>query len=262
MAPKRPAQPRAASRGSLSARQWQDLRQAARLARSEGVTVTWRRDGTVLISPHTPSANAGIRQQQKERAAPDAQPVDMQPMDTVGSPRQPSKIKQTRDAERAEADRALRASPFMARWKLLITRQLWTTRKATCDAVWTAWMRRRQVVRKLRSLLWREWTRRHIEPSAHIGPSGSRLRARYQGLMVLGLRSCRDDFILGRARAFAKYCSGSSRLVSGWLRQHADMADHHELSPRAAGLTTPVPKARTRKTHGGRGGRGSGASLS
>eukprot|EP00966_Prymnesium_polylepis_P027641 639131-Prymnesium_polylepis.1 len=45
-----PARP-TATRGSLSARHWQALRQAARLARSEGVTVTWRRDGTIILAP-------------------------------------------------------------------------------------------------------------------------------------------------------------------------------------------------------------------
>ena len=68
MAPKHPAQ---ATRGNLSARQWQDLRQAARLARSEGVSITWRRDGSMLISPPKPltdsSNTAGNRQRGQEK---------------------------------------------------------------------------------------------------------------------------------------------------------------------------------------------------
>ena len=76
MASKRPAR----SRSSLSDRQWSDLRQAARLARSEGVTLEWRRDGSIIISPHIPSAKAGIRQTQRQevRAAPDSQLEDTQ----------------------------------------------------------------------------------------------------------------------------------------------------------------------------------------
>ena len=237
----------------MSARQWQDLRQAARLSRSEGVRLEWRRDGSITISPLTPgSANAGNRQRQsQEQATRDRQSPERQPMDTVDSPRQPSK-KQLRDAKRAEADRALRASPFIARWKLLTQRLVWRANRLLLDSTFTRWMLLQSARQKIRRAVWREWTRRHIEPPTHIGPPGSRLRAKSQGLLVLGLRSCRDDYILGRARAFARHCSGGSRPVTGWLRSRAGLADP-TMSP---GAGTPVPKTRSRMVRGGRGGRG------
>lgn len=258
MAPtQRPARA-TATRGSLSDRQWKDLRQAARLVRSEGVSLTWRRDGSILITPAPQvSNNAGSRQrgqQMEQHTTHDPQPMDTQPTESVDSPRPQSK-KQQRDAERLQKWKAKQpASQSTARWLLLTHRLLWAARKVSCNAVWTAWMRHRQVVHKLRSLLWREWTRPQIEPPAHIGPPGSRLRARCQGLLMLGQRSLRDEYILVRARAFARHCSGGSRHVSGWLRQRAVMADP-TASPGAA---TPASKVRTRMPRGGRGGRGSG----
>ena len=69
-----PTRPARTTRGNLSARQWADLRQAARLARSEGVSLTWRPDGSILIMPPKPLNDsnhpAGNRQrgQQRQRA--------------------------------------------------------------------------------------------------------------------------------------------------------------------------------------------------
>eukprot|EP00966_Prymnesium_polylepis_P306466 7081950-Prymnesium_polylepis.1 len=66
--PRHPARP-TATRGSLSARQWQDLRQAARLARSEGATITWRRDGTITLAPiKDSSCAAGNPQHRPEKS--------------------------------------------------------------------------------------------------------------------------------------------------------------------------------------------------
>jgi len=254
--PQRPAQP-AASRGSLSARQWSDLRQAARLARSEGVSLTWRRDGSILIAPAPQvSHGAGNRQRgqrMEQQTAPQLQPMDTQPMETVGSPRPQSKKKQ-RDAARLQQWKAKAVSQQMARWLLLTKPLLWRARRTHLDATFTAWMRTRLAQQKLRSLLWQEWTRPHIPPPTHIGPPGSRLRARSQGLLVLGPRSCRDEYILKRARAFALHCSGGSREISGWLRHRAARAD----SMASPGAATPVSKVRSRMPRGGRGGRGSG----
>ena len=263
MAPKHSAQP-TGTRGSLSARQWSDLRQAARLARSESVSITWRRDGSILISPLTDcSKTAGNRQHEhgtESRTARDASEPQSMASDDCAPAKTASK-KQQRDADRLQKWQAKQSAPQpTARWLLLTKRLLWTSRKASCDGVWTAWMRARasrlEARRKLRSVLWREWTRPHIAPPAHIGPPGSRLRARCQGLLVLGLRSCRDEYILGRARALTRHCSGGSREIGGWLHRHADAMVDHVASPGLAGLTTPVPKARSRSTRGGRGGRG------
>ena len=58
MAPKHHARA-AATRGSSSAHRWQDLRQYARLARSEGVSVEQRPDGGILITIAVASEVAG-----------------------------------------------------------------------------------------------------------------------------------------------------------------------------------------------------------
>jgi len=273
MAPKHPAHS-AGSRGSVSARQWSDIRQAARLARSEGVAVTWRRDGSLHISPLAPlkdsSHKAGIRLRESERSREATRDADTQPVDTDGGEIKASKKqqKQERDTKRAVADRALKASPHMARWRLLISRRLWTARKATCDAVWAAWMRSRtpearlETRRKLRGLLWREWTRPQIEPppSPSLPPG---CRALPAGLQALGARSLRDEYILTRVRAFTHHPSIRSHRVSGlskalwsWLgfQREMDFDRTHKAarSPETAGLTTPTSARSRKKTRGGK----------
>ena len=260
MAPNQHSARTKASRGSLSDRQWHDLRQAARLARSESVSITWRRDGSILITPAPQVSNiAGNRQRgqrMEQKATHDSQQKE-QPMATDGPPSKRELKKQQHDAGRLQ--KWLAKQPAMsqstARWQLLSQRLLWTARKATCNAVWTAWMRLQSARQKIRRAVWREWTRPHIDPPAHIGPTGSRLRARCQGLLVLGQQSLRDAYILKRARAFTRHCSGGSRSVSGWLRQHTDAMVDSTASP---GAGTPVPKVRNRMSRGGRGGRSSG----
>lgn len=262
-----------ASRGSLSDRQWKDLRQAARLARSESVSITWRRDGSILINPLLPSKDstqtAGNRQRGHGRREETTHDVSatLQPMDTAGSERTSSK-KQQRDAARAEANRALKASPQMARWQLLTRRLLWTARKSTCNTVWTAWMRSRtpearlETRRKLRGLLWREWTRPQIEPppSPSLPPG---CRALPAGLQVLGARSLRDEYILTRARAFTHHpsirshrASGLSKALWSWLgfQREMDFDRTHKAarSPETAGLTTPTSARNRKKTRGGK----------
>jgi len=123
--------------------------------------------------------------------------------------------KQQRDAHRVQEHRATKASPATARWKLLAKRQLWAARKDTCNAVWTAWMAQKlDVRRKLRGLLWREWTRPQIgrPPQRPLPPGCTTLP---MGLQVLGSRSLRDDYILARARAFTNHPSIRSLRASG-----------------------------------------------
>jgi len=109
----------------MSARQWQDLRQAARLARSEGVTVTWRRDGTIILAPAPIKDSLGAAGTQQHNRKPEKSKETThdsstpQPAVTRGNERATPSKKQQRDADRAEAHRALKASPPMARWKLL-----------------------------------------------------------------------------------------------------------------------------------------------
>ena len=192
-------------------------------------------------------------------------------MDTVdnGRAKKLSK-KQQRDADRAKEHRALKASPTTARWELLVQRHSWAARKATCNAVWTAWMRTRaspearlEVQRKLRGLLWREWTRPQADPPPlpPLPPGCTRLPA---GLQVLGARSLRDDYILARARAFTNHPSIRSHRVSGlskalwsWLgcRQGMDFDRTHPAarSREVAGLITPTSARSRKKTRNGKG---------
>ena len=259
-----------ATRGSLSARQWQDLRQAARLARSEGVNITWRRDGTISISPshHNDSSKAAGHPQPtnvktKEATHDSSEP---QPMDTTGNAqaKKPSK-KQQRDAQRARDDQALRASPPIARWKLLTQKLVWRAHRIILDSTFTAWRLSRtpearlEVRRKLRSLLWREWTRSRTDaPSSPAVLPGSRMVVIPTGLQVLGARSLRDDYILARARAFISHTNaqGSSRALWSWLgfRRVIDFDRIHPgtRSREAAGLTTPASTRNRKKSRGGK----------
>jgi hypothetical protein len=171
MAPKHHARP-AATRGPSSARLWQDLRQCARLARSEGVSVERRPGGGILITPLplNDSTNAAGNPQhaheKKKKSTPDA---GAEPMDTRGPAPQPSK-KQQRDERRAKDDQALRASPFIARWTLLTQRLVRDARRTILDSTHSAWKRSRtpeaqlETRRKWRALLWGEWTRARFAP--------------------------------------------------------------------------------------------------
>jgi hypothetical protein len=271
MAPRHPAQS-TGSRGTLSARQWLDIRQAARISRSEGVTITWRRDGSMVISPCAPlkdsTQTAGSRQHGHERRQETTRDTNIsEPMDTAGDDNSMSK-KQQRDAKRAEANRALKASPSMARWQLLAKRLLWTARKATCNTVWTAWMRSRtpearlEARRRVRDVLWREWTRPQIEPppSPSLPPG---CRALPAGLKVLGARSLRDEYILARARAFTNHPSirslhacGLSKALWSWMgfQREMDFDRTHKAarSPETAGLSTPTSARGRKKSRGGK----------
>jgi len=272
MPPRHPAQP-AGSRGSLSARQWQDIRQAARISRSEGVSITWRRDGSILITPTAPLTDsthkAGNRLREQERSQEATHDTSTPlPMDTSGSARTKSKKQLDRDAKRAEANRAQMASPNMARWQLLVQRWLWTARKASCNAIWTAWMRSRtpearlEVRRKLRGLLWREWTRPQVDPpSTPSLPPGC--RALPTGLQVLGARSLRDEYILARVRAFTHHpsirslrASGLSKALWSWLgfQRAIDFDRTHKAarSPETAGLNTPTSARGRKKSRSGK----------
>jgi hypothetical protein len=146
-------------RGSLSARQWQEIRQAARLARSEGVEAS--RFGFTFRP--APGSQTSRRPGETEARGT----VEPRP-----SMRQPS----TRNVRRA--------MDFQARqkWLPLVRRLLRVQRGKLCAGVWTSFMR----LRKLRGLLWREWTRPQFGGST-VDP-------------VLGELSHRDQFILAKAR--------------------------------------------------------------
>ena len=267
MAPKHPAQ---TTRGNLSARQWQDLRQAARLARSEGVSVTWRRDGSIVISPLKPlndSTNtAGSRQCGKGKKQETTRDADVpKPMETDGNERVAASMKQQRDTRRLqEFQESKRVPQSAARWLLLTQRQLWAARKATCNAVWAAWMRSRTPEArlatrcKLRDLLWRAWTHPQIEPPPS-SPVPRGCTVIPTGLQVLGMRSFRDEYIRTRARAFSYHsprARGLSKALWSWLgfRRVMDFDRTHKAarSPETAGLSTPTSARSRKKTRGGK----------
>ena len=192
-----------------------------------------------------------------------------QPMDTVDSTLATSK-KQQRDTKRAMDDRALKASPSMARWKLLISRKLWTARKATCDAVWAAWMRsrcpeaRQEVRLKLRTLLWRAWACPQPDgaPGPSFSPASRTSTLPPMGPQVLGALSLRDRYIRARTRAFINHLHPQVQGVFAckalwtWLgfRQKMDFDRTHKAarSPETAGLTTPTSARNRKKTRSGR----------
>jgi hypothetical protein len=195
MSPASPAQRadgqarRVRSSGSLSARQWQDIRQAARLARSEGVTLALH--GVRISGGEVPAA-ASVRQQTpRSRPLPgtgnSAQPMEFEGGAAPTATRTTSK--QRRDAGKLEAflerKRAERWLPFVqsllkaARWKHQ-------------QVVWTTWMRSRISPKRvaLRNIFWRAWTLRDTGGST-VDP-------------VLGLTSRRDEYIHAKARLLCR----------------------------------------------------------
>ena len=268
MAPKHHARA-AATRGSSSAHRWQDLRQYARLARSEGVSVERRPDGGILITPLPliDSTNAtGKPQHEREKKKKSTPDAGAEPMDTRGPAPQPSK-KQQRDERRAKDDQALRASPFMARWTLLTQRLVRDARRTILDSTHLAWKRSRtpeaqlEARRKWRALLWREWTRpRFVPPPMPALPAGC-VRI-LTGVQVLGARSLRDEYLLSRARALSRAAHISvSYDIARWLRQPglrqapSNRAAGAKTSQETAGVSTPVSsRSRKKKSRGGIGG--------
>ena len=122
------------------------------------------------------------------------------------------------------------------------------------------------VRRKLRGLLWREWTRPQIGPPPQrpLPPGCTTLP---KGLQVLGSRSLRDDYILARARAFLRAftnhpsirslrASGLSKAIWSWLgfRRAMDFDRTYTAarSREMAGLITPTSNRSRKKTRGGK----------
>ena len=276
----RPAQ--SSARRGFSDRQWKDFRQAARRARSEGVSITWRPDGSVVFNPLTTplidSTKAGNRLRGHEKSGTPRDRSVQQPTETVGGQHaKTTSKKQQRDARRLqEYQETKRAPPTGAQWLLLTQRLLWTARKASCNVVWTAWMRSRTpearlaVQRKLRDLLWREWTRPQFSPPP-TSPVPKGCRAIPTGLQVLGVRSLRDEYIRKRAGAFLQHpsvCSLRSRGTSicagkalwSWLGYRRELDFDHEWgwktphsmvrNAEAADITTPASGRNRKKSRG------------
>ena len=228
---------------------WKEIRQAARTARSENVTVKLCPNGTVVVSPLRPldnsTAAAGDRRcapEKTKKTTPNS--PNPEPMVTDGEGAEKLSRKQrleqravarqqaaqarqlTQAATRppqpqpqpdpAPPDRLARVLP---RWGLLTNRALWQARKETCTRVVRERREERKLEarRKLRELLrpWalREWARPQIEPPPISCPAGS--RPLLSGLQVLGMRSRRDEYILARARALLDHLSIPHRLTPG-----------------------------------------------
>jgi hypothetical protein len=181
----------ARSGGSLSARQWQDIRQAARLARSEGVTLAMH--GVRISGGGLPAA---AEQQQTARRRPlpgtgdGAQPMDLEGGATPTATRSTSK--QLRDARKLEEFLERKRAE---RWLRFVQPLLKTDRWKHQQSVWTTWMRsrpspKRDARRKLRDVFWRAWTRREHGSSTD-DP-------------VLGQTSWRDEYIRAKARLLCR----------------------------------------------------------
>ena len=120
---------------------------------------------------------------------------------------------------------------------------------------------RLEVRRKLRGLLWREWTRRQIEPPL-LPPLPAGCKGLADGLQVLGARSLRDEYILARARALTNHpsmrshrASGLSKALWSWLgfRRAMDFDRTYPAarSREAAGLIPPTSSRIRKKSRGG-----------
>ena len=205
--PPRPAQ---RTNGSLSARQWQDLRQAARLARSEDVTITWRGVNNITIHPGSPRLSGPDRGGQEVRSTRPRDKGATHPPEPEGTPALSKK--QQRSARRLQEHRGkMRAEPepgqpglVAERWHTLTQAALRRSRWQQSQAVWTQWMRarlspRRDACRKLRLAFWREWTRPQFAPGPGISETAD--PERQLGFADLGPRSHRDEYILKLARA-------------------------------------------------------------
>jgi hypothetical protein len=129
-----------------------------------------------------------------------------QPMDT-GDAAVLTK-KQQRDATRRLE---FRTKKRIKCWQHLTSSVLRRSRWQAGQDVWTKWMRDRLrggPRRKLRSLLWREWTRPQFDGTPALPESAD--LPRQLGFAGIGRRSHRDVFILERARA---RCNQLARTV-------------------------------------------------
>ena len=105
----------------------------------------------------------------------------------------------------------------LLQWQMIVGRMLYPSRKALCNEVWTAWMRVRTALRKIRNAFWSEWTRQQFEPKP-LKPTTNAYRQ--LGFADLGKRSYRDGFITRKASGLIRHVKhGSQRFrpVMKWL---------------------------------------------
>ena len=170
----------AAKRGCRSARQWQEIRQAALLARTEGVTIELhgvrvgpsvvRAEYRATSQPTLPAARDGSVAQKSETDAAERARGPQLPEAGGRERASPPSKQQPRDARRSqkrllEFQAQKHTEKCQSRWLLITNRY----RRA---AVWTAWMREKATQEKLemdaklrvREMLWRAWKRKIALP--------------------------------------------------------------------------------------------------
>jgi len=186
------------------------------------VEIIWRGSNNITLKPQGSPHVAEQPQPRVERPkkVTSATPTDKeapQPMDTGAAAATMSKSqlkKQQRDALRRQQFHARLAQE---RWLRLVGTYCRSWRWQMCQDVWTTWMR----ARKLRTLLWREWTRPQFEATPAIPETAD--FDRQLGSKDLGLRSHRDEFMLKRVRARCARLADSTpwvfilRRVRFWL---------------------------------------------
>ena len=113
-----------AKRGTMSKQHWEDLRQAARLARTEGVTLTLH--GVTIDPPKTARAQGSGKVLEppphcagKKGQASKAD-KESQPMDTTGDGTTLSKKQQRSTKRLSEFQEAKRAEKCVERWLLVV----------------------------------------------------------------------------------------------------------------------------------------------
>ena len=268
MGPKRSA----AKRGTLGKQQWEDLRQAARLSRTEGVTLTFH---GVQIDPPKAARSQGSAKglEPAHRAGKKGQASkadeELQPMDTTDGGSKSSKNQQ-RSAQRLEDfQKAKRAEQCVEHWQLMVRLVCRQIRAKLLADTWTGWMRskcaRTKLCRTLWPIVWREWTRPSEEVMAALEP------AHRLANVKTNLKTCsaRDAYILRKARRVLLPHNpprglGCRSVRIGWLRQRpaqddasSEEEDDDNSGPSAVGVQ---PKASRKSSAAGLQTPGSGRS--
>lgn len=155
-----------------------------------------------------------------------------QPMETEGAEPGLSK-KQQRDAARLQEYQEKKCKQYVAHWLLLVQALLRRSHRNLRDGVWTGWMRSVLVRKKLRSLLWRAWTRQSVECKETVEKPCRGICTGAQGTR-LSTCSPRDVYILYRARAFATHVPQlvelqfASKPLQKYLQKKQDHAEGWE----------------------------------
>ena len=177
---------RPAASGTISNRQWQDIRQAARLTRSEGLESITLHGVCVSGFPRDlqqqqRSPQQPQQQKKESHTVPDDGAAQSMETDDRATPVKSTKMLQ-RDAQRLKE---FRGRQIAKRWGHLAFKFHYTV-------VWRNWLStRHDARRKLGAGLWREWTRPQFDG----------------GCTLAGPLSHRDVYIRDRARTLCMYLS-------------------------------------------------------